>query len=197
MRPLALTTPHALWPFRRWRVRPTPWSSDLKLGSLNLTPIPCKCSATVRPSGQKAVAGIVHSRYKPLFRDFLTRARSTCITRAASRARTSHFAHAILCWCFILAYSDSNNFDPLGLPAARCGGAKLCPGYRDGLGKLLSGANGAVAPTTAIAGATPRQEELARYTTLRIQGNFFLSSEGRPDAACVRVSRKTMLAAHP
>ena len=76
MRPLALTTPHTLWPFRRWRARPTPWSSDLKLGSLNLTPIPCKCSATVRPSGQKAVAGIVHSRYKPLLRNFLTRARS-------------------------------------------------------------------------------------------------------------------------
>ena len=32
-------------------------------------------------------------------------------------------------------------FDPLGLPAARRGGAKLCPGYRDGLGKLSSGAN--------------------------------------------------------
>ena len=89
MRPLTLTTPHILWPFRRWRARPTPWSSDLKLGSLNLTPIPCKCSATVRPSGQKAVAGIVHSRYKPLLRKFLTRARSTCFYDSLAQSFTA------------------------------------------------------------------------------------------------------------
>ena len=30
------------------------------------------------------------------------------------------YAHAILCWCFILAYSDSNRQDPLSAPEARC-----------------------------------------------------------------------------
>jgi hypothetical protein len=30
------------------------------------------------------------------------------------------YAHAILCWCFILAYSDSNRQDPPSVPEARC-----------------------------------------------------------------------------
>ena len=65
MRPLALTTPHTLWSFRRWRARATPWSSDLKLGSLNLTTLLQNRANAHPPSSQNAVAGIVEARPLP------------------------------------------------------------------------------------------------------------------------------------
>ena len=44
------------------RARPTPWSSDLKLGSLNLTTLLHNRANAHPPSSQNAVAGIVEAR---------------------------------------------------------------------------------------------------------------------------------------
>ena len=59
------------------------------------------------------------------------RRKSTRVARRCRRSKTRFGAD----------FCSGRLFDPLGLPAARRGGAKLCPGYRDGLGKLSSGAN--------------------------------------------------------
>ena len=47
------------------RARATPWSSDLKLGSLNLTTLLQNRANAHPPSSQNAVAGVVEARPLP------------------------------------------------------------------------------------------------------------------------------------